>query len=105
MVSSLNMQIRLSTMLLSGSTLVVTACGTGRGCFYPSSAAFDENRVKHLVLKIVAEDPVVRRRPFPNSDDGRVRNALAFAYERTVKQSATNPGDRWWSTPSSVKAV
>ena len=84
--------------------LVVAAEGTGRGGFYPSSAAFDESRVKPLVLKIVAEDPEVRRRLFPDSDDGRVSDALAFVYDRTVKQSATNPGNRWWSTPGAVTA-
>lgn len=84
--------------------LIIAAEGSGRGGFYPSSAAFDENRVRPLVLKIVAEDPAVRRRLFPNSDDPRVTDALAFVYHRTISQSAANPGNRWWSTPSSVTA-
>jgi hypothetical protein len=84
--------------------LIVAAEGTGRGGFYPSSAAFDENRVQPLVLKIVDENPDVRRRLFPQSDDQRVSDALAFVYHRTIRQSATNPGGRWWSTPSAVTA-
>jgi len=84
--------------------LIVAAEGKGRGGFFPNSAAFDENRAKPLALRVVDQDPEVRRRLFPESDDGRVSDALAFVYHRTIKESANNYGGRWWSTPSAVES-
>jgi hypothetical protein len=79
---------------------VVAAEGTGKGEFYPSAAAFSEDRAKPIALKIV-DDPKVRRELFPNSNDERVGDALGLVYHRTVKESA-NYGGRWWSAPQQV---
>jgi hypothetical protein len=82
---------------------IVAAEGTGQSLFYPSSAAFDENRAKPIALKIV-DDQNVRRRLFPKSDDARVADALAHVYERTIKESQNNYGGRWWAAPPAVAA-
>ncbi|BBY82103.1 ATP-binding protein [Mycolicibacterium pulveris] len=81
--------------------LVVAAEGTGKGAFYASSAAFDEDRAKPMALKIV-EDSKVRRLLFPASDDDRVGDALALVYHRTIRESANNLGGRWWTAPQAV---
>jgi hypothetical protein len=83
--------------------LIVAADGTGQGEFYPSSAAFNEDRAKPILLKIV-DDPTVRRRLFPGSDDARVADALDYVYRRTVQESQNNYGGRWWSAPDPVAA-
>jgi hypothetical protein len=82
---------------------VVAAEGTGKGGFYPTSAAFDEDRARLIAEKIVA-DTDVRRQLFPNSDDSEVAAAMASVYERAVRESATNYGGRWWDAPARVQA-
>jgi Putative DNA-binding domain len=82
---------------------IVAAEGVGRGGYYPSSAAFNEDRAQWIALKIV-DDQAVRRRLFPNSDDARVADALANVYETTIRESQTNYGGRWWSAPPRVRA-
>jgi Schlafen, AlbA_2 len=77
--------------------------GSLQSAFYPSSAAFDEDRAKPIALKIV-DDPEVRRRLFPDSDDVRVADALALVYHRTIKESQSNYGGRWWEAPQRVTA-
>ena len=77
--------------------------GSLKSAFYPSSAAFDEDRAKPITLKIV-DDPEVRRRLFPDSDDESVAGGLALVYDRTIKESQINYGGRWWSAPQRVNA-
>ena len=77
--------------------------GSLKSSFYPSSAAFDEDRAKPIALKIV-DDPEVRRRLFPDSDDVSVAGGLALVYDRTIKESQINYGGRWWSAPQRVNA-
>jgi hypothetical protein len=83
--------------------VIVAAEGTGQAGFYPSSAAFNEDRAKPIILKIV-DEPDVRRRLFPNSDDARVADAMAHVYERTIRESQNNYGGRWWAAPPQVTA-
>jgi hypothetical protein len=82
---------------------VATTDGSLKSAFYPSSAAFDEDRAKPIALKIV-DDPEVRRRLFPDSDDVNVAGGLALVYDRTIKESQINYGGRWWSAPQRVNA-
>lgn len=83
--------------------LIIAAEGSGQAGFYPSSAAFDEDRAKPIMIK-VAEDQNVRRRLLPASDDSRVADALVHVYERTIKESQNNYGGRWWAIPQPVVA-
>lgn len=82
---------------------VVAAEGVGRGGYYPSSAAFGEDRAQWIALKIV-DDQSVRRSLFPDSDDARIADALANVYQTTISESANNYGGRWWSAPQRVIA-
>jgi Putative DNA-binding domain len=82
---------------------VVAAEGVGQGDYYPSSAAFSEDRAQPIALKIV-DDPQVRRGLFPNSDDAQVAAALTDVYQTTIRESANNYGGRWWAVPQRVIA-
>jgi hypothetical protein len=82
---------------------VVAAEGVGKGEYYPSSAAFSEERAQPIALKIV-DDPEVRRRLFPNSNDAGIAAALADVYKKTIQESANNYGGRWWAAPPRVIA-
>jgi hypothetical protein len=83
--------------------VVVAALGTGLSSGYPSSAAFDEDRTRPLGQKIVA-DPVMRQRLLPDVSDADAAEALYVTYDRAIRESATNYGDRWWAMPPSVDA-
>lgn len=83
--------------------IVVAALGTGRSSGYPSAAAFDEDRAKPVAQKIVA-DPEMRHRLLPDLNEAEVAVALESTYERAIRESANNYGNRWWAMPPSVDA-
>ena len=82
---------------------IVYAEGTGHGWAYPQAAAFDEDRAKPMPQLIVADESV-RRRLFPQAADADIARAMVDVYECTIRESASNPGGRWWSMPQSVVA-
>ncbi|KIQ19234.1 AlbA family DNA-binding domain-containing protein [Rhodococcus sp. MEB064] len=81
--------------------IVVAAMGTGHGSAYPSSVAFDEERVKPMVQRIVA-DAGIRQRLLPGVGDTGIAEAIADMYAIAIRESADNFGGRWWSMPQSV---
>lgn len=83
--------------------LVVAALGTGHSDGYPSSAAFDEDRVTPITHLLVS-DRSMRRRLLPGVTDADISAAVKATYEVAIRESANNYGGRWWAMPHSVDA-
>lgn len=83
--------------------LVVRILGTGRSTGYPSSAAFDEDRVTPIT-RLLVSDRSMRHRLLPDATDAEIGAAVEATYEVAIRESANTYGGRWSSMPASVDA-